>query len=70
MMDPEFELLLRSDDIRDILGDSKDVGELLDIPSDIEGGDIVVENDEVPDDSFVLRDQLYSFSSDSESDEK
>lgn len=66
-MDPE--LLLRSDDYRDILDNSEDVGELPEIPSDDEGSDIAVEIGEVPDDSLVFDDQLYRPSSESESDE-
>lgn len=65
-MDPE--LLLRSDDIRDILDNAENVGELPEIPSDDEGSDIVVENDEVPDNSLEFDDQLYRPSSESESD--
>lgn len=62
-MDPD--LLLRSDDIRNVLDDSEDVGELLDF-SDDGGSDVIVEGGEVPDNLF---DELGLLRNDTESDE-
>uniref|UniRef100_A0A1B6KHB3 Uncharacterized protein n=1 Tax=Graphocephala atropunctata TaxID=36148 RepID=A0A1B6KHB3_9HEMI len=46
-MDPD--LVLRSDDIRDILDDSEDIGDLSELEFDDEGSDIEVENGEISD---------------------